>query len=86
VPFVEQLQPLRLPYVLVAKPDSQPTLLATVAAAEAHGVSQPGQWEEAAIPGQGLGGRRRDDQGYRRRHARPKGEQPTANSPPTASL
>src|SRR5229473_44581 len=39
-------------------------------------------WGSPAIPGQGLGGRRRDDQGYRRRHARPKGEQPTANSPP----
>ncbi len=48
VPFVEQLQPLRLPYVLVAKPDSHPTLMATVAAAEAHGVSQPGQWEEGS--------------------------------------
>src|SRR5713101_900069 len=48
VPFVEQLQPLRLHYVLVAKPDSHPTLMATVAAAEAHGVSQPGQWEEGS--------------------------------------
>ena len=38
-----------------------------------------------AIPGQGLGGRRRDDQGYRRRHARPQGEPPTANSLSTAS-
>jgi Na+-transporting methylmalonyl-CoA/oxaloacetate decarboxylase gamma subunit len=48
VPFVEQLQHLRLHYVLVAKPDSHPTLMATVAAAEAHGVSQPGQWEEGS--------------------------------------
>ena len=33
---------------LVAKPDSHPTLMATVAAAAAHGVSQPGQWEEGS--------------------------------------
>lgn len=52
-PFVEQLQQLRLPYVLVAKPASHPTLMAAVAAAEAQGVSQQGQWEE------GSGARRR---------------------------
>jgi len=52
-PFVEQLQQLRLHYVLVAKPDSHPTLLAAVAAAEAHGASQQGQWHE------GSGARRR---------------------------
>ena len=52
-PFVEQLQQLRLHYVLVAKPASHPTLLAAVAAAEARGVSQQGQWHE------GSGARRR---------------------------
>lgn len=53
VPFVEQLQQLRLPYVLVAKPASHPTLLAAVAAASEPGVSQQGQWDE------GRGARRR---------------------------
>jgi len=53
VPFVEQLQQLRLPYILVAKPDSHPTLMAAVAAAEAQGTRQPGQWTE------GSGARRR---------------------------
>jgi hypothetical protein len=53
VPFVEQLQQLRLHYVLVAKPTSHPTLLAAVAAAETQGVSQQGQWHE------GSGARRR---------------------------
>jgi hypothetical protein len=48
VPFVEQLQHLRLHYVLVAKPASQPTLRATVAAAETHGASQQGQGEEGS--------------------------------------
>src|SRR5215510_10498852 len=48
VPFVEQLQQLRLHYVLVAKPDSHSTLLAAVAAAEAQGVSQQGQWVEGS--------------------------------------
>src|SRR5262249_3638646 len=52
-PFVTQLQQLRLPYVLVAKPASHPTLMAAVAAAEAHGASQPGQGHE------GSGARRR---------------------------
>lgn len=52
-PFVEQLQQLRLHYVLVAKPDSHLALLAAVAAAEAQGVSQQGQWAE------GSGARRR---------------------------
>jgi hypothetical protein len=53
VPFVEQLQQLRLHYVLVTKPDSHPTLMAAVTAAEAQGVSQQGQWDE------GSGARRR---------------------------
>ena len=48
VPFVEQLQQLRLHYVLVAKPTSHPTLLAAVAVAEAQGVSQQGQWIEGS--------------------------------------
>lgn len=47
-PFVEQLQQLRLPYVLVAKPASHPTLMAAVAAAEAPGISQQGQWDEGS--------------------------------------
>jgi hypothetical protein len=53
VPFVEQLQQLRLHYVLVAKSASHPTLLAAVVAAETQGVSQQGQWHE------GSGARRR---------------------------
>src|SRR5712691_6870873 len=53
VPFVTQLQQLRLHYVLVAKPSSHPTLMAAVAAAETQGGSQQGQWEE------GSGARRR---------------------------
>ena len=53
VPFVEQLQQLRLHYVLVAKPPSHPTLMAAVAAAEEQGVNQQGQWQE------GNGGRQR---------------------------
>ena len=48
VPFVEQLQQLRLHYVLVAKPASHPTLLAALAAALEQGVSQPGQWDEGS--------------------------------------
>src|SRR5215510_2899946 len=48
VPFVEQLQSLRQHYVLVAKPDSHPTLMARVAAAEMSGVSQTGQWDEGS--------------------------------------
>jgi hypothetical protein len=48
VPFVEQLQQLRLHYVLVAKPASHPTLMAAVAAAEEQGVSQQGQWQEGS--------------------------------------
>jgi hypothetical protein len=43
-PFVEQLQRLRLHYVLVAKAASHPTLMAAVAAAEEQGGSQQGQW------------------------------------------
>jgi hypothetical protein len=53
IPFVEQLQRLRLHYVLVAKPASHPTLMTAVAAAEAQGVSQQGQW------GEGSGARQR---------------------------
>jgi hypothetical protein len=45
-PFVEQLQQLRLHYVLVAKPSSHPTLMAAVATADDQGVSQQGQWQE----------------------------------------
>src|SRR5262249_9761171 len=52
-PFVTQLQPLRLPYVLVARPAWHRTLMAAVAAAEAHGASPPGQGHE------GSGARRR---------------------------
>jgi hypothetical protein len=52
-PFVEQLQHLRLYYVLVAKPASHPTLMAAVVVAEAQGVSAQGQWAE------GSGARRR---------------------------
>jgi hypothetical protein len=48
VPFVEQLQQLRLHSVLVAKPASHPTLLAAVAAVEAQGGSQQGQWDEGS--------------------------------------
>ena len=48
VPFVEQLQQLRLHYVLVAKPASHPTLMAAVAAAEEQGVNQRGQWQEGS--------------------------------------
>lgn len=44
-PFVEQLHQRRLHYVLVAKPDSHPTLMAAVEAAEQHGASQWGQWQ-----------------------------------------
>jgi hypothetical protein len=52
-PFVDQLPQGRLYYVLVAKPASHLTLMAAVAAAEAVGVSQQGQWAE------GIGARRR---------------------------
>jgi hypothetical protein len=48
VPFVEQLQHLRQHYVLVAKPSSHPTLMATVAAAEGTEQSQTGQWTEGS--------------------------------------
>ena len=48
VPFVEQLQQLRLHYVLVAKPSSHPTLMAAVAAAEGTDQSQTGQWTEGS--------------------------------------
>ena len=46
VPFVELLQQQRQHYVLVAKPSSQPTLVAAVAAAEGIEQSQTGQWTE----------------------------------------
>src|SRR5712692_10104705 len=39
----------------------------------------------AAIPGKDWEAGGVTIRGYRRRHARPKGEQPAANSPPTAS-
>jgi hypothetical protein len=48
VPFVEQLQQLRLHYVLVAKPSSHPTLMAAVAAADEAGGSPQGQWREGS--------------------------------------
>jgi hypothetical protein len=48
VPFVEQLQQLRLHYVLVAKPTSHPTLMAAVMAAEGTEQSQTGQWTEGS--------------------------------------
>jgi DNA-binding response OmpR family regulator len=48
VPFVEQLQQLRQHYVLVAKPASHPTLLATVTAAESTERSQTGHWAEGS--------------------------------------
>ena len=46
VPFVEQLQEQRQHYVLVAKPNSHPTLLAAVTAAEGTEQYQTGQWTE----------------------------------------
>jgi len=46
VPFVEQLLHLRQHFVLVAKPNSHPTLLAAVTAAEGTEQSQTGQWTE----------------------------------------
>lgn len=48
VPFVEQLHQLRQHYVLVAKPNSHPTLMAAVAAAEGTEQSQTGQWTEGS--------------------------------------
>jgi hypothetical protein len=48
VPFVEQLQQLRLHYVLVAKPSSHPTLRTAVAAAEGTDQTQTGQWTEGS--------------------------------------
>ena len=64
VPFVEQLQQRRLPYVLVAKPASHPFLWERVEAAEQRGQSQRGQWQ------QGTGTQRRT-YGYRIVRARP---------------
>jgi hypothetical protein len=46
VPFVEQLQPLRQPSVLVAKPSSPPTLRAAVTAAAGTDQTQTGQWTQ----------------------------------------
>jgi Transposase DDE domain len=46
VPFVEQLEQQRQHYVLVAKPNSHPTLMAAVTAAEGTEQYQPGQWTE----------------------------------------
>jgi hypothetical protein len=48
VPCVEQLQQLRQHYVVVAKPNSPPTLLAAVAAAAETEQSQTGQWTEGS--------------------------------------
>jgi len=48
VPCVEQLQQLRQHYVVVAKPNAPPTLLAAVAAAEETDQSQTGQWTEGS--------------------------------------
>lgn len=53
VPFVEQLVQLRQHFVLVAKPNSHPTLMVAVAAAEGTTQSQTGPWTE------GSGARRR---------------------------
>jgi DNA-binding response OmpR family regulator len=47
-PFVEQLQELRQHYVLVAKPNSHPTLIAAVAAAAGTEQCQTGQWTEGS--------------------------------------
>jgi hypothetical protein len=47
-PFVEQLQHLRLHYVLVAKPASHPTRMAAVLGAEVQGVREQGQWAEGS--------------------------------------
>jgi hypothetical protein len=48
IPFVEQLQQQRQHYMLVAKPNSHPTLMAAVAAAEGTEQSQTGQWREGS--------------------------------------
>jgi hypothetical protein len=48
VPFVEQLLQLRQHFVLVAKPNSHPTLMAAVAAAEGTAQSQTDQWSEGS--------------------------------------
>jgi hypothetical protein len=48
VPFIEQLQPQRQHYVLVAKPSSPATLMAAIAAAEGTEQSQTGQWSEGS--------------------------------------
>jgi hypothetical protein len=48
VPFVEQLHQQRQHYVLVAKPNSHPTLIAALATAEGTEQSQTGQWREGS--------------------------------------
>ena len=48
VPFVEQLQQQRQHYVLVAKPNSHPTLMVAIAAADGAEQSQTGQWSEGS--------------------------------------
>jgi hypothetical protein len=48
IPFVEQLQQQRQHFMLVAKPNSHPTLMAAVAAAEETEQSQTGQWREGS--------------------------------------
>jgi hypothetical protein len=48
VPCVEQLQQVRQHYVVGAKPNSQPPLLAAVAAAEETDQRQTGQWTEGS--------------------------------------
>jgi hypothetical protein len=48
VPFVEQLLPLRQPFVVVAKPSSQPPLRRAGAGAEGPPQSQTGQWTEGS--------------------------------------
>jgi hypothetical protein len=52
VPFVEQLVHLRQHFVLVAKPNSHPTLMAAVATAEGTAQQQTGQWTEGSGPRQ----------------------------------
>lgn len=47
-PFVEQLLQQRQHYVLVAKPNSHPTLMAALATAEGTEQSQTGQWREGS--------------------------------------
>jgi hypothetical protein len=48
VPVVEQLQQVRQPVVVVAKPSAPPTWLAAVVAAAGTEPRQPGQWPEGS--------------------------------------